>query len=152
MRTPAQRLQFAHSPFLPQLRGHERQRRDSGSKHCGLSAEARRMAVGGPFAAGLTGTVRSALVVNVDIAVVGMMMMFACADRRRDMAHRVRDRCSRRSAEREGRDQEHEGGKEPAQNQHDACVRVTLFTRQDGRMDRLGAAAARTFAAVLEIV
>lgn len=135
MRTPAERFQLTDGPFLPQLRGQRRQRSFGGSEHCRLGAENLRMAVGGSIA-GLAGTVRSALLVNVDIAVGGVIMMFPGADRRRNVVHPVHNRRSRRSAERDGRDQEHKGGKEPAQDQHCACVSVTSFRRQDaGRLE-----------------
>lgn len=88
------------------------------------------MAVGGPFAAGLAGTIRSALIMNVDIAIVGVMMMFPCTDRSRDVVHRMRHRRSRRRAERDGRDQEHQASKEPTQNEHAPCDNVTLSYAQ----------------------
>lgn len=55
---------------------------------------------------------------NVDIAIVGVMMMLPCTHRSRDVVHRMCHRRSRRHAEREGRDQEHQASKEAAQNQH----------------------------------
>lgn len=113
MRTPAQRLQRAHGPFLRNHRGTARQRPLERSQHGGFGARNWRMAVGQRAGVGPVGflPVRNAFRVDVHAALGGMVVMFGRANRRRDVIHAVRDRGGRGCAERDGRDQQEEDDK-----------------------------------------
>lgn len=135
-RSPAERVQLANGPFTLHLHGQKRQRSYGGSEHYRLSAKDWWVAVGRPAVARLVGPFRDIVLMNVNIAVIGVMMVLARGDRSRDVVHRMRHQRSRRRAERDGRDQTHQASKEPAQNRHGAWDSVALSGRQGVRSKR----------------
>ena len=68
----------------------------------------------------MVGLAGGALLMNVNIAVACMVMVFPRAHGRRDVAYLVPKRRSRRHAERQGGDQQEQCGKQSSKKQHGA--------------------------------